>query len=186
MMKAIDLRAGQTVLFDGELYNIHEVRHVVKGKGGSCMQVKLKNLKTATMIDRRLNVNDKVEIPFVESKEFEYLYPEGNSLVIMDTESYDQIPVDKGVVGDAIKFLKPNERVTCEIYDEKIISFQLPIIVELEITDTPPVVKGATATNQLKEAVLETGAKVRVPPFISNGERIRVDTRTGNYIERAK
>ena len=104
----------------------------------------------------------------------------------MDTATYDQVTVDADLVGDAANFLKPNERVKCQEYQGQIIVFELPIVVELEVTATPPVVKGATATNQPKEAVVETGAKVRVPAFIESGEKIRVDSRSGEYLERVK
>lgn len=186
MIKAIDLRKGKTILYNGELAIVHEARHVAKGKGGSCMQTKLKNLKTGTMYDVRFNVTERVEAPFVESKEYEYLYRDGENFVVMDNETYDQFPVGPDMVGDAAKWLSPNTRVTCQLYEEQIVQFDIPVTVTLEVTEAPPVVKGATATNQLKEVVLETGAKVRVPPFIDTGERICVDSRTGAYIERAK
>ncbi len=104
----------------------------------------------------------------------------------MDMETYDQITVQENLVGEATKWLTPNQKVECQILDGKMISFELDHIVELVITETPPVVKGATATNQSKDAILETGTKIRVPPFIDEGERVRVDTRTGEYVERAK
>ena len=186
MIKAIDLRKGRTVLHEGELYIVHESEHVTRGKGRSLMQIKLKNYKTGVILDLRFNVDEKVETPFVDSKTFEYLYQDGEQFVLMDTENFEQVNVPGDIVGDATRFLKPNEKIACQIYEGQIISFELPFTVELEVTDTPPAIKGATATNQLKEAILETGAKVRVPPFVENGTVIRVDTRTGEYIERAK
>jgi elongation factor P len=104
----------------------------------------------------------------------------------MDLESFDQIPVNPNVVGDAAKWLRPNEKVSCDIFNGQMISFEVPFTVELEVVDAPPVVKGATATNQMKDAIVETGAKVRVPPFVEIGNRICIDTRTGEYLERAK
>ena len=186
MMKAIDLRKGKTILHEGAVCVVHEATHVAKGNKRSYMQVKIKNFKTGTIVEVRFSVDDRVEVPFVESKEYEYLYPEGERYVLMDLETFDQVTVGADVVGDAVDYLKPNERVSCQMYEGAMISFELPHVVELEITDTPPVVKGATATNQPKDATLETGARVRVPAFISPGERVRVDTRTGEYIERAK
>lgn len=186
MIKAIDLRKGKTILYNGELTIVHEARHVAKGKGGSYMQTKLKNLKTGTMYDVRFNVTERVEAPFVESKEYEFLYRDGEDFIVMDSETFDQLPVGPDMVGDAAKWLAPNTRVTCQLYEEQIVQFEIPATVTLEVTEAPPVVKGATATNQLKEVILETGAKVRVPPFIGTGERICVDSRTGAYLERAK
>lgn len=186
MIKAIELRKGKTILHNGELVIVHEARHVAKGNKGSYMQTKLRNMKSGTMYEVRFNVTERVEIPFVESKVYEYLYRDGDSFVVMDVETYDQIHVNSDLVGDAVKWLAPNMRVTCQIYEDQIVQFEVAATVTLEVVEAPPVVKGATATNQPKEVVLETGAKVRVPPFIEAGERISVDSRTGEYLERAK
>jgi elongation factor P len=186
MIKAVDLRKGRTVIYEDALWVVHEALHMTKGNWRSHMQVKLKNLKTGQIQDIRFRVDDMLDVPFMESKEMEYLYEEGDNLILMDTENYEQVPLAKDLIGDGIVFLKPNERMTCQIYEGKIITAELPNVVELEVTDTPPAIKGATATNQNKDALLETGARVKVPPFIQIGERVRVDTRTGEYIERAK
>ena len=186
MIKAGDLRKGRTILYEGELCVIHDVVHVTKGNKRSYMQAKVKRLKSGAIVEVRFRVGDQIEIPFVESKDYEYLYQDGDHLIVMDLETYDQFPVSADIVGDNRKWLKPNQRVSCEFFDGQLVSFGVPHVVELTITDTPPVVKGATATNQLKEAVLETGAKIRVPPFLDIGEAVRVDTRTGEYVERAK
>ncbi len=186
MLKAVDLRKGKTVLHDGTVFVVHEVHHVAKGNKRSYMQGKLKNLKTGVINEVRFNVDDRLETPFIENKKYEYLYKDGESFVLMDTETYDQFNVDAAMFGDSTRFLKPNELVTATICEGEIVDLELPVVVELEVTEAPPVVKGATATNQLKEAVMETGVMVRVPPFIAPGERIRVDTRTGDYVDRAK
>ncbi|MEK6674031.1 MAG: elongation factor P [Planctomycetota bacterium] len=186
MIKAVDLRKGKTILHDGLLMIVHEVQHVAKGNKRSHMQTRLRNFKTGIMSDVRFSVDDRVEVPFVEAKEFEFLYREGENYMIMDMESFDQIPVSPAVVGDSAQFLTPNVHISCQVYEGAIVSFELPHIVELTVTDTPPVVRGATATNQSKDAILETGARVRVPPFIETGEKLRIDTRTGEYVERAK
>ncbi len=186
MLKAVDLRKGKTILQDGELFLVHEIQHVAKGNKRSYMQAKIKNLKSGNMMDMRYSVDDRVEIPFVESKEYEFLYKEGENFIVMDMESFEQLPIHADIVGDMALFLKPNEKVSCQLFNGAMISFELPFTVELKVADTPPVVKGATATNQAKDAILETGAKVRVPPFIEIGEKVRVDTRTGEYLERAK
>ena len=186
MLKASDIRKGRTIIHDGTLYVCHDAQHVAKGNKRSYMQTKLKALKTGAIIDVRFNVDDKVEVPFVENKEYEFLYQDGKDYIFMDAESFDQAPIDRELIGDGTAYLVPNTKVSCDIYEGGIIAVNLPHTIELTVADTPPVVKGATVTNQPKEAVLETGAKVRVPGFIAPGERIRVDTRSGEYIERAK
>lgn len=186
MIKAVDLRKGRTILYEGKACVVHEAQHVAKGNKRSYMQTKIKDLVSGTMSEVRFRVDDMVEIPFVESKTYEFLYQQGEDYIVMDQETFDQIPVHADIVGDASQYLIPNTKVSCQFLDGKMIAFELPHVVELTIEDTPPVVKGATVTNQPKDATLETGARVRVPAFIEPGEKIRVDTRTGEYIERAK
>ena len=186
MLKAVELRKGKTILYEGQLAIVHEARTVAKGNKRSYMAAKIKNLKTGTMFEVRFNVDDKIEVPFVESKEYEYLYREGANFIMMDVETFDQVPMSADVVGDAAMWLRSNLRVNCQIHEGLIIQVEVPYTVDLEVVEAPPVVKGATATNQLKDVVLETGAKVRVPAFIEAGERVNVDTRTGEYLERAK
>ncbi len=186
MIKAVDLNKGKTIIYGGELAIVHEAQHVAKGNKRSYVQTKLKMVKTGRIFEERFRVDDRIEIPFVESKTYEFLYKEGENFIVMDEESFDQIPVSPDVVGEAAMWLKPNEKIACQVYDGQMVTFELPFVVELEVTDTAPSIKGATATNQMKEAIVETGAKIRVPPFIALGEIIRVDTRTGEYMERAK
>jgi elongation factor P len=185
MLKAVDLRKGKTILYAGEPAVVHEAQHVAKGNKRSYMQTKIKNLKTGVIQEVRFRVDDMVEVPYVETKEYEYLYREGDNFIFMDTESFDQIPIASDFVGDDVQWLVSNTKVTGQIFNGQLMGIEMPHVVVLEITDTPPVVKGATATNQPKDAILETGARVRVPPFCDNGMKIRVDTRTGEYIERA-
>ncbi len=188
MIKAVELRKGTAVLFNGEIWKIHEAQHVAKGNKRSYMQTKLKNLATGQLVEERFRVDDQLEVPFLDKKQLEYLYSAGvEEHVLMDTETYEQLHVGPETLdADLLQWLKPNERVEAMIHQGNIITVELPNTVDLEVTDTPPEIKGATATNQYKEAILETGAKVRVPPFVNNGEMIRVDTRTGEYIERVK
>ncbi len=186
MILSNDLRVGRAVIHEGEIYTVKACQHTAKGNWRSYMQTKLKHIKTGRIIDVRFPMGERVETPFLESKEYEYLYKEGDQLVLMDTTTYDQIHVSLDVVGEGVKFLKPNERITCQMHGQEILTIELPNVVELAVADTPPVIKGATVTNQPKEATLETGAKVRVPAFIEVGEVIRVDTRSGEYLERAK
>jgi len=186
MIKAVDLRKGRTILYEGQPCVVHEIAHVAKGNKRSYMQAKVKNVKSGVISEVRFSVDDRVELPFVESRSYQFLYRDGENYMVMDLESFDQIPISADIVGDAAQWLKPNESVSCQLYNGQMVSFELPHVVELAVKETPPVVKGATATNQLKDAILETGARVRVPPFVDIGTVVRVDTRTGEYVERAK
>ncbi len=186
MIKAFDLKKGRVIFWEGELYSVHEVTIMSKGNWRSYMQVKLRSLRSGRITDTRMSTDDKVETPFVETKDFEYLYREGNDFVLMDKATFDQIHVSSETMGEANLYLKGNETVTCQFIDGKIVAVELPNTVELTVADTPPVVKGATATNQTKDATMETGLRVKVPPFIDIGETLRIDTRTGEYLERAK
>ncbi len=186
MMKASELRKGKVIQHEGNLFTIADITRVSKGNWRSYLQAKLKSIKTGQIIDVRFGVDDKIETPFVEGKAFEYLYRDGEDYVLMDQETYDQIHVPADVMGEANLYLKGNEIIQVVRIDGRIVSTELPNTVELSVVDTPPVVKGATATNQSKDAEMETGLRVRVPPFIEIGEMLRIDTRTGDYIERAK
>lgn len=186
MIKAVDLRKGRVIQHDNELWTVHDIHRTERGNLRSYMQCKLKNLPTGRMADFRFSVDDKLETPHVDERDYEYLYREGDHLVLMDPESYDQIHVPLTLNEDAVLYLKGNERVKVLKIGGDLAGLELPFTVELTVTDTPPVIKGATATNQSKDAVMETGLRIRVPPFIENGEAVRVDTRTGEYIERVK
>lgn len=185
-VKVSELRRGQVVMYEGNMFTIKEMQHVAKGNWRSYYQVKLKNFKTGQIIDQRMAVDDRIEPVFVQTKPYEYLYRDGDSYVLADTVTYDQIPIQADIIGEGIRFLKENTQLMCNVIEGLIVSAELPNTVDLAVVDTPPTIKGATATNQSKEATLETGAKIRVPPFIEVGELVRVDTRTGEYLERAK
>ncbi len=186
MIKASELKKGQVVNHEGALFSVSDIQRVSKGNWRSYLQVKLKSLKDGRVLDARMSVDDRVDTPFVDTKPFQYLYRDGDHFVLMDPQTFDQIPAPADAMGDAGKFLRGNETVTVSFIEGKIVSVELPNVVELKVIDTPPQVKGATATNQSKEATLETGLRVRVPPFIEMGEELRIDTRTGEYLERAK
>lgn len=186
MIKASELRKGKVIVHEGALYNVFEIERVSKGNWRSYLQAKLRSLKSGQILDVRFAVDDRVETPFVESKPFEFLYRDGTDFVMMDQQSFEQINVSPDLMGDADKFLKGNEVVTLQFVDGQIVSAELPNTVELKVVDTPPVSRGATVTNQTKDAQMETGLTIRVPPFIEIGEMLRVDTRTGEYLERAK
>ena len=185
-MKATDMKKGQSVLVDDVLYLIVEYQHVKLGKGGAIFQTKLRNLKDGGIRDIRLRSDENIEEAFLDKRNYEYLYSSPNEHVMMDLETYDQITLDDAQFGEGPKFLKANEKVQISMYEERPVVVTLPNTVDLEITDTAPEIKGATATNQYKPATLETGFQVQVPPFIKIGEKVRVDTRTGEYVTRVK
>jgi elongation factor P len=185
-MKASDMNKGQTVMVDGDLYTIVDYQHVKLGKGGAVYQTKLKNLETGNIRDIRLRAEENVEEAYLDKRNYEYLYSSGSEHVLMDLETYDQITLDDEAFGDGPKYLKPNTQLQVSMYNGKPVVVTLPNTVDLEVTETAPEIKGATATNQYKPATLETGLEVQVPPFIKIGEMIRVDTRSGAYLTRAK
>ncbi|MEW6252824.1 MAG: elongation factor P, partial [Planctomycetota bacterium] len=186
MIKASELKKGRVIEYEGALYTVSDIQRVSKGNWRSYLQVKLKSLKDGRVLDARMSVDDRVETPFVDTKAYQYLYRDGTDFVVMDQQSYDQITVPNDIMGDAGLYLRGDEQVTLSFIDGKIVAVELPNTVTLKVTDTTPQVKGATATNQSKDATLETGLRIRVPPFVETGEEVRVDTRTGEYLERAK
>ena len=185
-MRASEMRKGQTVNIDGKLYAIVDYQHVKLGKGGAVYQTKLKSLIDGSIQNIRLRAEENVEEAYLDKRSYEYLYSSGCEHVLMDTTTYDQITLDDDAFGDGPKFLKANSQLQVSMYEGKPLIVTLPNTVDLEVTDTPPEIKGATATNQNKPATLETGLVVHVPPFIKVGELIRVDTRTGEYVTRVK
>ncbi len=185
MIKAVDMRKGMVVEYEGQLWTVHDFQIVSKGNWRSYVAAKLKNFKTGNVVDSRFSTDDKLETPRVETREYEYLYREGDSYIFMNTETFDQINVPADLVPDGEHYLKGNERCKLLLMDDAVVGAELPNVVELAIAETAPQVRGATATNQMKDATLETGLKIRVPPFIETGEVVRVDTRTGEYLERA-
>ena len=183
-MKSNDLKPGMAVNMDGQVWLVVRTEHVKPGKGPAFVQAKLKNLVSGSNIEKRLRTSEDVDQINLDKREIEYLYSDGSGAVFMDNETYEQISIDPEVLGDALQYVKPNNTITGLVYNGGVISIDLPSSVDLEVTDTPPGIKGATATNQLKEATLETGLKTRVPPFITIGETIRVSTSTGEYLSR--
>lgn len=185
-MKASDMRKGQTVKIDGKLYSIVDYQHVKLGKGGAVYQTKLKSLADGLIQNIRLRSEEIVEEAYLDRRKYEYLYSSGSEHVLMDIENYEQISLDDDTFGDGPKYLKPNTQLQVSMYQGRVVVVELPNTVDLKVTDTPPEIKGATATNQNKPATLETGIIVQVPPFIKIGEVVRIDTRTGDYLTRAK
>lgn len=185
-MKASDMNKGQSVKIDEKLYIIVDYQHVKLGKGGAVYQTKLKNLLDGSIQNVRLRSEETIEEAFLDKRTYEFLYSAGNEHILMDTTTYDQITLDSDAFGDGPKYLKPNTQLQVSMYEGKPVVIELPNTVDLEVTDTPPEIKGATATNQNKPATMETGLIVQVPPFVKIGELIRVDTRTGLYVTRVK
>ena len=180
-----DLRRGEVISFEGEVWVITDNEHITPGNWRAMNQIKMKNVKTGAIIQRRFRPADKCEVVFVEKKQMQYLYPESESFVFMDMTTYDQMPIHKDVIGERAQWLIPNLEVIVEEYNGVIVNVNLPDTMTLEVKETDPVIKGQTATNQYKPAIMENCAKVNVPPFITKGEKIRVDTSEGAYLSRA-
>lgn len=185
-MRASQMRKGQTIIIDGKLYVIVDYQHVKLGKGGAVYQTKIKGIADGLVQNVRLRSEENVEEAFLDKRNYEYLYSSGSDHVLMDTTTYDQITLDDDAFGDGQKYLKPNTQLQVSMYEGRPVVVTLPITVDLQVVDTPPEIKGATATNQNKPATLETGLIVQVPPFVKVGELIRIDTRTGEYMTRVK
>ncbi len=186
MISAGEFRNGTTFEMDGQVLQVVEFQHVKPGKGAAFVRVKMKNVITGAVTERSFNPTDKYEPAFVERKDMQYLYADGELYYFMDTETYDQVPINKSTLGDDFRFVAEN--MTCKVasYKGSIFAVEPPLFVELEITETDPGFKGNTATNTLKPAIVTTGASVQVPLFLEIGDRIKIDTRTGEYLERAK
>lgn len=185
MVTAGDFRNGVTFEMDGNVYSIIEFQHVKPGKGAAFVRTKIRNVISGAVTEKTFNPNDKYPTAFIERKYMEYLYNDGDLYYFMDSETYEQLPISPNVLGDNFRFVKEN--MVCKVlsYKGNVFGIEPPNFVELQVTETEPGVKGDTATNVTKPATLETGAEIKVPIFINEGEMIRVDTRTGEYMERA-
>lgn len=185
MISAGDFKNGITFDMDGNVLQVVEFQHVKPGKGAAFVRAKVKNVITGTVIERTFNPTEKFPTAFVERRVMQYSYSDGNLYYFMDLESYEMTPVDRSQLGDNFKFVKEEMEVKILSYKGNVFGVEPPNFVELEVTQTDPGFKGNTATNATKPAVLETGAEIRVPLFIDQGDKIRIDTRTGEYMERA-
>ena len=184
MISAGEFRKGITFEMNGEPHVILDFQHVKPGKGSPFVRTKYKNILTGATREEAFNPNDKFPKAHIETKKMQYLYNDGELYYFMDNETYDDIPVNASDVPDNFKFCKENEPCKLLSYKGKVFSVEIPNFIELEVTQTEPGVKGNTATNTLKPATVETGAEIRVPLFINEGDHIRIDTRTGEYMER--
>jgi elongation factor P len=181
------VRKGMVIVGDdGQLYHVVDRDLNTPGNWRAILQLKLKNLKTGSITVNRVRPQDKVEQAYLDRREMQYIYQDGDGYVFMDSETYDQITLDREWVGEQMLYMKEGNKAHVVFYDGKPISLDLPATVELKVTDTEPSVKGATAAAQYKPATLETGLKITVPPFVGIGEMVAVDTRTGEYLSRAK
>jgi len=180
-----DIKTGMTIFYDNKLYQVQSFQHVKPGKGAAFMKVKMRNLKTGTIIEETINSSVKVEKAHVDKKKMVYLYNSGNAYVFMDNETYEQIEIEPDKLGDSLKYLKENLEVQLDFYEGEIIGVTLPEKIEYEIVDTTEAVKGNTTTNAQKDATLDNGLVVKVPLFISLGEKILVSTIDGKYSSRA-
>jgi elongation factor P len=183
----IDVRKGMVIVGEnGELYQCMDRDLNTPGNWRAILQLKLKNLKTGSIAINRVRPQDKVETAYLDKRDMQYLYAEGEDFVFMDSETFDQFPLPKELLVDVMKYIKENDIVKVVMYEDKALDLELPATVELKVIETEPALKGATAAAQYKPATMETGLKINVPPFIAAGEMLAIDTRTGEYLSRAK
>lgn len=185
MISTNDFKTGITIQIDNGIWAVIEFLHVKPGKGSAFVRTKIKNVESGKVIEKTFRAGEKLKRAIIDRSDMEYLYDDGEGLVFMDNQTYDQITLPKESIGDGIKYLKENTVVNIMRHDGKIIGIDLPNHIELEVTDTPPPEKGNTASGGTKPATLETGAVVNVPFFVGVGDVIRVDTRTNDYLDRA-
>ena len=185
-LAATQLRPGNIIKHAGELFSIHKVEHRTPGNLRAFVQAKMRNLRTGALIEHRFRSEDRVEQAMVDEQEMEYLYKDGADYCFMNTENYEQIHLSREVLGDSALYLIPNVLLKVQMYEGRSVGIELPITVDLLVTETEPGLKGATVSNVTKPATLETGLVVQVPAFINAGEKIRIDTAEGKYLERAK
>jgi elongation factor P len=186
MSKASEIRNGSIIRFNGELIQVEEFIHRTPGNLRAFYQARMRNVKTGKLVEYRFRTDEEVEIARVETNDYQYLYDEGDELVIMDNSTYDQFNVPKRLFGNAVRFLKEGTNVIVALESGEPIMGQIPGSAELEITYTEPAVKGDTSSGALKNATVETGAEIKVPLFINIGDKVKVDTATGSYVERVK
>ena len=185
MVSAGDFRNGVTLEIDGQVVQILEFQHVKPGKGAAFVRTKLKNVINGGVVERTFRPTEKFPAARIDRVDMQYLYEDGDLYNFMNVENYEQLALNKDIIGDALKFVKENETVKVCSYNGKVFSVEAPLFVELEITDTEPGFKGDTATGATKPATLETGAQINVPLFVNQGDRVKIDTRTGEYLSRA-
>ena len=184
MISAGELRNGVTMEYEGEIYSVLEFQHVKPGKGAAFVRTRLKNIKTGAVVEKTFRPTEKMSKAHIDRMDMQYLYNDGELYHFMNNETFDQIALNADDVGDSLKFVKENENVKLLAHDGNVFGIEPPLFVELEITDTEPGFAGNTAQGATKPAIVETGASVQVPLFINQGEIIKIDTRTGEYLSR--
>lgn len=184
MPSATDIKRGKILILDGDLWKVLEAAHITPGNWRGYVQATIRNLRSGSKDNRRFRSTEKVEFAFIETRELQYLYKDGNLHYFMDTESYEQAPVEEELLGDALNYLRESDTVSMEMHDGRPVGVVLPNSVELEVTETGPGTRGDTVSNVFKDATLETGLVIKVPLYVDQGERVRVDTRTGAFMER--
>lgn len=185
MISVNDFKTGLTIQIDNDVFSVVEFQHVKPGKGAAFVRTKLKNVRTGGVIERKFNASEKVEKAHVERRNMDYLYKDGEYFVVMDKESYEQTSLTTEQIGDGVKWLKENMTLGVLFFETEVIGVDMPNSVQLIVSATEPGIKGDTATGATKSATLETGATVQVPLFVNEGDVLIIDTRTGNYVQRA-
>jgi elongation factor P len=184
-IQATRLKKGMLVKMDQDLFRVLELQHVTPGNLRGFVRVKLRNIRNGTLADQKLRSEDSVERATLDEREMQYLYQDGEDYYFMDTSSYEQIHISNEALGESVNYLKPEMTIQVEFYGIEPVGIELPQTVDLKVLETAPGIKGATASAQVKPATLETGLVVQVPPFVNNGDMIRVNTETGEYLSRA-
>ena len=184
MISVNDFKTGVTVELEGQVYQVVDFQHVKPGKGAAFVRAKLKNVKSGGVVEKTFRGGEKIHRAHLDKRGMQYLYMDGNDYIFMDNDNYEQLSISRDEMGDGVKWLKENMNIMVLMYQNQIMGIELPNFIELEVVDTEPGVKGDTATGATKAARLETGASVQVPLFINTGDRLRIDTRTGEYMER--
>src|SRR3954453_18130055 len=184
-IQATRMRKGMLVKVENDLFRVLELQHVTPGNLRGFVRVKLRNIRSGNLSDQKLRSEDSLERATLDEREMQYLYQDGDDFYFMDTSSYEQIHITSEALGDSVGYLKAEMTIQVEFYGTEGVGIELPQTVDLKVTDTAPGIKGATASNQIKPATLETGVVVNVPPFVNTGDLVRVNTETGEYLSRA-
>lgn len=186
MIQATQMKRGMCIKHENDLYRVVSAQHITPGNWRGMVQAKIRHLKSGSIIEHRFRSEDRIERAILDETAMEYLYQEGDMYHFMNNETYEQIGLSEEVLGDAVQYLTPNITLKIEMYEDRPVGIELPMTVDMTVIETEPAIKGASVSNVGKPAKMETGLIVQVPPFISEGERIKVDTATGSYIERVK
>ena len=184
-IQATRIRKGMLLQLGQHLFRVLDFQHVTPGKGPGFVRAKFRNIRNSTLSDQKFRSEDLLERVILDSREMQYLYQDGDNYCFMDTETFDQVPISKGTLGDSVNYLRPEMTIHVEFYESEPVGIELPQAMDLKVVDTVPGIKGATASAQVKPATLETGLVVQVPPFINTGDMVRVNTETGEYLSRA-